>query len=70
MRILKSLLLLFGLTVESVVGGIVSRHGFDHERLDGLQDGSLIWGGVHYIWRCGGIDVCDASSILCVDRKG
>ena len=32
----------------SVVGGIVPRHGFDHERFDGLQDGSLIWGGVHY----------------------
>ena len=74
MRILKSLLLLFGLTVESVVGGIVPRHGFDHERFDGLQDGSLIWSGVHY----GGVAelMCAmrllsyASSILCVDRKG
>ena len=48
MRTLRWFLwLLHELTVKSVVGGIVANHGFNHERFDGLQDSSLVWGGVH-----------------------
>ena len=33
--------------MKCIVRGIVPRHGFDHESLDSLQHGSLIWGRVH-----------------------
>lgn len=34
--------------MKSVVGGIVPRHGFDHESFDGPYDSSLIWGRIHF----------------------
>ena len=39
---------LIELTMKSVVGGIVPSHGFDHERFDGFEHSSFIWGGIHF----------------------